>query len=139
MVLPKRLSWHVPSPFDEALSKPFLDEPVKKRWSLLSSTSARTEATATDDWDDDDEDGSTGGERYEAPDLEASEVEDTEVTVADDEDDEEGLSADDLKILRSLVAIQPVDADRELFEERNREFGSIRTSKYKYELVLVLL
>lgn len=30
------------SPFDEALSRPFLDEPVKKRWSWLSAATERT-------------------------------------------------------------------------------------------------
>jgi hypothetical protein len=39
--------FEISSPFDEALSRPFLDEPVKKRWSWLSSRSTSSESSSS--------------------------------------------------------------------------------------------
>lgn len=106
------------SPFDEALSKPFLAEPAKKKWSLLStSTAASTVATMIADYYDDD-DSSNGDEseyyadEYEAPTI----LDDEEVVVFDDDDNE------------TERALQPMNVEAAILQERHGSFQEVHKS-----------
>lgn len=101
------------SAFDEALAKPFLAEPAKKKWSLLSSsTAASTVATMFSDYyydnDGTDDTMSDASDCYEAPTLEGGE----EVIVFDHNDKE----------LRLSSTLKSIDLEAAILQER---YGSI--------------
>jgi hypothetical protein len=108
------------SAFDEALAKPFLDEPVKKKWTSLrsSSTVASTVATMFSDYyydtDDADDTMSDASDCYEAPSLGGGE----EVIVFEQSDNE----------LRLSSTLQAIDVETAIFQERNGSFTEVHRS-----------
>lgn len=120
------------SPFDEALSRPFLEEPAKKKWSLLSnSTAASTIASIVSDYYGNDyapsssesEDGySSDGSEYEAPTLrgdgDGDDFVGNEVVVFGGNGDHEEAKVQGNGSSR-LTMLTSVDLDLALLQERH--------------------
>ena len=127
------------SPFDEALSRPFLEEPAKKKWSLLSnSTTASTIASIVSDYygndyapsSSDDDDYSSDGSLYEAPTLggdgDDGDVEgDESVVFAGTGGYTEGLSQVQSSGSSRLTMLTSVDLDLALLQERHETVAEV--------------
>lgn len=120
------------SPFDEALSRPFLEEPAKKKWSLLSnSTAASTIASIVSDYygngyapsSSESEDGySSDGSEYEDPTLrgdgDGDDFVGNEVVVFGGNGDHEEAQVQGNGSSR-LTMLTSVDLDLALLQERH--------------------
>jgi hypothetical protein len=107
------------SAFDEALAKPFLNEPAKKKWSLiLSSAAASTVATIFSEYyydnDGTDDTVSDSSDCYEAPTLEGCE----EVIVFDHNDQE----------LRLCSTLKSIDIEAAILQERHESITEVHQS-----------
>lgn len=105
------------SPFDEALARPFLDEPVKKRWSLLTALTSSTTASSQSS---DDEKFSVDYREYEAPEVTLP-VEEVVFESKEDEDEEEGAFV----LASALEEGRALPFERALLEERHRDIADI--------------
>lgn len=108
------------SPFDKALSKPFLAEPAKKKWSLrLSTSTAHTVSTILSDYyyDESDDESVSSGE-YEAPDMEE------EMILFNNGDHR--ASHEMQQTLEG--ALQPMDVEAALIKERHGSFKEVHQS-----------
>jgi hypothetical protein len=111
------------SPFDDALAKPFLDEPVKKRWSMQTQTDSpsSTKSSASACWTLSGSSSSSSSSRnndapvhyleYQAPDLEEIDFDNQ-----DGNDEELGL------------LMTPDDLDFAIIRERHQDISEINSS-----------
>jgi len=108
------------SPFDEAMSRPFLDEPVKKRWSWISLNSSTSSSSS----ERRDSGLSVDYRAYEAPKI-TTEVIDFRSDISDEEEE---VSFD-------LEQGRMVEVDLGLMQERHDDIKDINTSMKHMNLI----
>lgn len=124
--------------FDEAMSKPFLGEPVKKKWSLLpsmlqrrsSTYSAYTSATVLSGDDDSSTDSSFSGGEYKAPSMVSEDEDEGEIVFQGNSVDFKNKSIAELE-LTVLGDLKPMDVEAGMLQERHGSFVEMTKSMHQ--------
>lgn len=101
------------SPFDDALARPLMDEPVKKRWSWLTSSTSSSE----------DSNVSVNYREYEAPDIQVITFETPGQQAGVEEEGRFVLAA-------ALEEGRPTDLEAAIFQERHAHLSEINADMH---------